>query len=309
MRRGRAIHAPNMPGTPVRGARRASSLVIAAALAPWLTACDRAAPPPPAAPATAPAAPATSQPAAATSTAPTPAAAPADPLPDGWQEWTLAEALEKLSDDAARVGAAVRLVRIAGLEPLCVPDPLPADFARRLGVVDLGQGWRALGLVAADGRVQAPVLIDADAAVTQPALGIEEELAVLHVSEDADVFPHVIVTPMRVLLIGEELVDALVGRDLGVARFAWVDNDGYPYVALRVPGAPEDAEAARYRWDVYESMFMGPLADNLPDPPGGRFELDLQASRALVPLGGDIPEPPQLAQPQQDDEPPPPAPF
>jgi hypothetical protein len=148
------------------------------------------------------------------------------------------------------------------------------------------------------------VLIAMDGEVTLPATGFEEEVAVLHVSDDSDVFPHLIVTPTRVLWVADDVTSALVGKRLPHVAFSWVPNDGFPYIAMRLSGAVgESSELARYAWDPYEFAFMGPLADKLPDPPAGRFELDLEASKALVPVGGEIPEPEPLAQPQDQPQP------
>ncbi len=61
-------------------------------------------------------------------------------------------------------------------------------------------------------------------------------------------------------------------------------------------------EAARYQWDPFESMFMGPAADKLPPPLKGRFELDLESSSWLQPVGGEIGEPDDISPPREEDE-------
>ena len=67
--------------------------------------------------------------------------------------------------------------------------------------------------------------------------------------------------------------------------------------------APEGPiEAARYQWDPFERMFIGPAADKLPPALKGRFELDLEASSWLQPVGGEIGEPDDISPPSEDDE-------
>lgn len=239
-----------------------------------------------------------------------PAPPPATTFAAGYDEWTAQQATERLTHADQALSAAVRLVRLSGQSVLCVPPDMPNNFAERLAVVQLSDDWFALGFANRQRRrLRAPVLISADGEVTQPVTGFEQEVAVLYVAKDPDVFPHLIVTPTRVLWISDEIVPALVGRKLPHVTFAWTDNEGFPYIALRLSGAagasdgPEKSgEVAKYTWDPYEYAFMGPLIDKLPDPPGGEFELDLKASQALVPVGGEIPEPEPL--PQAQDQPP-----
>lgn len=225
------------------------------------------------------------------------------------QNWSKAEALEKISDAAAsattRLSAAVRLVRLSGERPLCLPDPLPVDLARRLRVLSLAKhGW-ALGL-ARDKRprqVRSPVLIAPDGAVSLPVEGAEEEVAVLYASTRPESFPHLLITPQRVLRIADKPTPALLARSLGPLRFDVRRRDKFVYLALILPlptAAPAesgsnagdagqtDVVVAEYRWDVYEETFSGPAADRLPPPHTGRFELDLNASPALLPIGGEM---------------------
>lgn len=217
----------------------------------------------------------------------------AEVVAPGSSEWSREEASAHLDDPKLAVSAAVRLVRLAALEPLCVPDELTAEHMRRLRLVTLGPERWALGLAEKRKKdvLRAPVLIAADGTVTVLAEGVEEELQVLHVSRDAEVFPHVATSPLRVLIVGEEVVPAIVRKAEQPVRFALRQEGGYSYVGLLAAGGRGDAEIARYIWDPYEMVFLGPAADRLPDPPGGQFQIDLKASRRLEPRGGEIPEP------------------
>lgn len=223
----------------------------------------------------------------------------AEPVAPGSSEWSRAEACTHLDDEKLGVSAAVRLVRLAELEPLCVPGALTADHMRRLRLVSLGPERWALGLTEKRKKdmLRAPVLIAADGTITALAEGVEEELLVLYVSPDAEVFPHVATTPLRVLIVGEEVVPAIVRKAEQPVRFALRQEGGYSYVGLLAAGGRGDAEIARYIWDPYEMVFLGPAADRLPDPPGGQFQIDLKASRRLEPRGGEIPEPEENREP------------
>ena len=205
--------------------------------------------------------------------------------------WSRDEARAKLGDDKLGLSAALRLVRLAGVAALCVPEALTDNHVRRLRLVVLDSQHWALGL--ADKKdsqaLRAAVLISADGDVQPLAEGVEEELLVLHVSKDADVFPHLATLPDRVLLIGEEIVPAIVLTADQKVRFELHSERGFGYVALVLAEGSPKAELARYRWDPYELTFLGPASDKLPDPPGGKFQIDLKASRRLVPVGGEIP--------------------
>lgn len=264
-----------------------------------LPACSRQSPPGP------------NTPQPASQSAPNPPPTPPEPpavIPAS-HDWSKAEALEKIANAAAdaptRLSAAVRLVRLSSERPLCLPDPLPDELARHLRVLSLGkQGW-ALGL-ARDKRprqVRSPVLIAPDGAVALPADGAEEEVAVLHASSRPESFPHLVITPQRVLLVADKPKPALLARSLGPLRFDVRRREKFVYLALVLPqaaAAPQDSGGAsgdagqtdvvvaEYRWDVYEETFSGPAADRLPPPHTGRFELDLNASPALLPIGGEM---------------------
>ncbi len=262
-------------------------------------------------PASQPAAePAASQPAEPPAPEPEPERNPL--LPES-ETWSREEALAQLTDDTTRLSAAVRLIRLAEALPLCVPDPLPVEIARRLRVVALSESRWALGLVMPEERrLASPVLIDSDGEVTLPVEGIEEEVAVLCCAEDAELFPHLLFLPGEVFILGDELQPALVAKSPPGLRFDLRFENDYPYIALlwRTPPTATDAagestpgepiELARYKWDPWELAFSGPLCDKLPDPPGGLFELDLELSEALIPVGGVLPEPPAIETPVVD---------
>ncbi len=207
--------------------------------------------------------------------------------------WSREEACIRLADARLGVSAAVRLVRLAGVASLCVPEELTDAHVGRLRLAALGAERWVLGLAERndDRRLRAPVLIRATGEVVQPLDGIEEELAVLHVSRDADVFPHVVTLPQRVLLVTDgELIVAIALETCEHVRFDLREQRGFGYVALVLTAAGE-TEVARYRWDPYELAFMGPACDKLPDPPDGKFQINLEASQRLEPVGGEIPAP------------------
>lgn len=214
----------------------------------------------------------------------------------GWQSWSHDEALARLGDEQAGISAAVRLVRLAEAEPLCAPAELTDASAGRLRLTRLSDSVWALGLV--DGRservLHAPVLIGTDGQVETVASGVEEELLTLHVSEDADVFPHLLITPRRVLLAQLPLEAGIELKSPATVGFAAREQEGYSYVGLMLRRAGVWAEVARYLWQPYELGLAGPAMDALPDPPGGKFQMDMQASPLLIPVGGEIPEPEPL---------------
>ena len=204
-----------------------------------------------------------------------------------------------MGDPKLGLSAAVRLVRLADVAALCVPAELTDAHVARLRLVELAPQRWALGLADAkdEHRLRAPALISADGDVTLVGDGVEEELALLYLSRDADVFPHLVILPHRVSLVGDELVTAIVLATCENVRFDLGNERGFSYVALLLTGWAKVVEVARYRWDPYELTFMGPAIDKLPDPPGGKFELDLEASRRLEPVGGEIPAPSPAPEP------------
>lgn len=287
-------------------------------------------------------APTPAQPAIAQSAAPPPEPSPLVPAS---ADWSLEQALESLAseDPDSRLSAAVRLVRLAELEALCLPPEASAAWLRRLRVVALGEERWALGVAAPGGEtiLRAPVLIDAEGGVALPVSGFEEELALLWCPRDSDPLPPLIILPTRILVVDQEIEPAIIAKSLPSLRFDIARNSRLPKLVLRLthtpapqpstaqppagdakppvaetPAAPDKAVmpapgqiVAEYSWDFYERMFAGPQADTLPDPPGGRFELDLAASPLLLPIGGETPEalpadqPPIPAPPPQQPRP------
>jgi hypothetical protein len=212
--------------------------------------------------------------------------------------WTQAEAAEKLDDAELGVSAAVRLVRLSDTSPLCVPQELSDESVRRLRLRRLVERRWVLGLrdPTGDDALRAPVLISADGEVLPIADGVEEELLVLHISRDADVFPHAAILPDRVMIVGEQTRLALLLEPEQRVRFELREHEGFSYVGLISRESPDSEEVAYYRWDPFEAVFVGPASDKLPEPRGGKFKLDLDASKLLVPMGGEIPEPEPIEQ-------------
>lgn len=219
--------------------------------------------------------------------------------------WTRDEAAARLEDPRIGLSAAVRLVELADLDVLCLPAERTDDHVRRLRLLRLDERRWALGLAEPqdERRLRAAVLIAADGQVTPLAEGTDEELLVLHVSADAEVFPHVAVLPARVLLLDQDVEDAIVLAPQQRVRFELRRRSGYGYIALVLAEPGRDEEVAEYRWAPYELVFLGPAVDKLPDPPGGKFHVDLEASRRLEPYGGEVPEPEPIErepQPRRD---------
>lgn len=129
-----------------------------------------------------------------------------DPILPESREWPRELALEKLADSAAQVSAAVRLVRLSETTVHCVPDPLPARLASRLAVEKVGETTWAIGI--RDRRqhnlLRSPALIDEEGEVRPLAEGAEEEVSTLRLSAEPVRFPHVLLTPRRVVVVGDE---------------------------------------------------------------------------------------------------------
>jgi hypothetical protein len=225
-------------------------------------------------------------------------------LAPGATAWSRDEAVRNLGEKDLAASAVVRLVRLAGVYPLWAPAELSDATFARLRCSALAEGLWAAGLSHRKSAniLHAPVLIDAAGQVTPLAESTEEELLVLVVSADAEVFPHVLISPNRVRIVGAAAELVLTLDTPEEAGFQWrpqaldapperQGQAGVGYVALLVRGEGGWREAARYAWDPYELMFTGPAAGPLPEPPGGRFELDLENSPLLVPRGGEIPKP------------------
>ncbi len=65
--------------------------------------------------------------------------------------------------------------------------------------------------------------------------------------------------------------------------------------------AGTESEVARYKWDPFELMFMGPARDHLPGSDEQIFEMDLEKSTWLLPVGGIIGKPDPVRR-KEDDE-------
>ena len=245
---------------------------------------------PPQQPATQPAA----TPATASSPAePSAASAAAVPLPAGWDQWTRDEALSRLSQEDSAVSAALRLVRLAEVVTTLAPAELTATHLKSLRVMRVTERQFVFGFATdVDRLLRAALLIGADGAVTRLVEGDDEPFARFYVSQDAEVFPHLVVQPDRVTIWGEVRRVALVLKSGSGLRFDVHMHNEYPFVGLFTGLADSPTEATRYRWDPYELAFIGPQTDKLPPPAEGVFELDLSESQALVPEGGAI-EPPK----------------
>lgn len=236
----------------------------------------------------------------------------ADAMPAESSAWTPEAAVEKLKEPDSAVPAAVRLVRLSEVQALCVPTELTAELAAHLQVVRLAEGRYALGFKqdSAGRRLVAPILLDETGLVVAPVPWERQEQAVLVKSDDPDQFPHVIVLPREVIMLRAEPVKAIVAKSIGKGRFDVVNERRGVSLAimLEFPATTPDERprrrvAARYRWDLAEQMFVGPGANDYPDPPGGSFEMDLESSMALLAVGGIIREP-DLPEPEsQPDEP------
>lgn len=255
-----------------------------------------------------------------------PQSAPAPTALEASAAWTRDEALARLraaKDDAAvAVAATVRLVRIAGLHAACVPDPLPRELAARLAVVEPYPGNWILGvrqfepdgIIAkadvVDGGTRvvtlwAPVRINEDGDAQRLADGFAHEVSRAYVSEDAQLFPHVVVTPSAVAMLTDVgLQDGLTGDELHGAAFVLGRRDGFVVATLVLPGSrDEDAGGwpvvAEYRWDFYEQMFLGPAAVALSSSSEPIARLALDESPKLVPVGGVLAKPkPTLGVPE-----------
>lgn len=253
----------------------------------------------------------TSQPASAPATQP--ASAAMAPAPSAITprvvaesaEWERDEALANLSDAQLGLSAAIRLVRIAGVESPLLPTPLGEHDAARLRLAELHDGAYVLGECVADrdNVLRNPLLIQATGEVV---LVGDVGDALLHLSRDPDVFPHVFLSPRQVILATHPDRTALLLKTTENLRFELRGDDGRDYLALvhAAPGS-EPVEAAQYAWDPFEHTFSGPASDRLPPPASGFFVLDLDKCAALNPVGGEIapPDPIKADEPQKQVEP------
>jgi hypothetical protein len=213
-------------------------------------------------------------------------------LPSEYTNWTVDKAAAKLADAATAKAAALRLIAIDGTSPACVPATLTDLTLTRFRVEFLGDRY-AVGIMdlADDARIHAPLFISKGGLISRPVTDLEEELSILHISKDADLFPHVITTPRRVLLLDNLTVDAIVVKHPSAVLFRLGKRGEFSYISLVYAGDEgQRAEVGRYQWDAFSLMFQGPGCDKLPQPPGGLYELDIKRSHRLNPVGGTFPE-------------------
>lgn len=216
------------------------------------------------------------------------AAAAVQPAAPLIPEWTRAEAAARLLEESDRLLAAVRLVQLASA---AAPweEPLDAAQFNRLRVVPAaapGAWFFGAMLQEAPLALQRVVAID-QGGVPTPLAEPQTQAAptTLWWSDATEVFPHLLISPTTVDLVGEKTERAITVNTLGGARLV-VRRE--PFRALALVVEPDEL-VARYDWDFYEGMFRGPAEDNLPSPPGGSFQLDTAASPRLIPVGGRTP--------------------
>lgn len=215
-------------------------------------------------------------------------------LAAGWDSWTASEAVEKLTERSRAVSAALRLIRIADIEPLCAPRAITDRTLRRLRVLPLDTAGWALGFItpaAPTATLAAPVLLASSGTVHRVTDGVDEEALVLYCSDRPHAFPRVLIAPQRVWLASIPPQLALTLHNAGPTRFTEIEEEGHRRIAILCTTPAGPVVVARYVWDGYEGAFAGPASDRLPVPPGGKFQLDLGESPLLVPVGGDIPDP------------------
>jgi hypothetical protein len=225
-------------------------------------------------------------------------------LAPGSDAWTRDEARARLGEREAALSAALRLVRLSNVDALCVPPTIGARWFERLRLVEVGTSSFALALADQrdERRLRAPLLFDEAGEVEQIAIGVDEELLILHLGNTEN-FPHVVFTPDQVWVIEDELVPAVSLEPGYRLRFdVRMESEGEVLVLL-APGPRGEVEAARFLWSPAELAFMGPAALDLPDPPGGSFEIDLRRSERFEPVGGRMPAPRENPPPPEFDEP------
>lgn len=238
----------------------------------------------------------------------TPAPPPSEPpaLLPASPAWSAEQAFSRLGDDDLRVqrSAAVQLIKLSGQTPTLMPGSLDDAALRALAVRPLGANHFAVGIGDTDDpqSLWAPVQLNADGQVA-PLDADTDGPVRLVVSADLDLTPHVLIKPADVLVWSDgqwETGMRLVTPEH--VRFALDEEAVVLRLNLVLTAAPT-TEAATYRWDFAEMMFLGPLMDELPAPAVGDFELSLNDSTYLVPVGGLMPDP--IETPAPGEEPPP----
>lgn len=187
-------------------------------------------------------------------------------------EWSAEEALANLGDAQLGVSAAVRLAELTGAGGPYTSTPLQADFARKLRLVELGDGCFALGQVdsASERRLHDVLVMDSAGNVTRvnegkktgiehrvdvrdPVRNVSDEVDpaktsrigskresgdasggpfVLNVSRDSEVFPHLFIGPKSVFLAPRIDSPALTLKLPDSLRFELKEESLHSYLAL-----------------------------------------------------------------------------
>lgn len=228
-------------------------------------------------------------------------------LPADFASWSRDLAVRNLHEDGkVQLAAAVRLAQLADANALLAPDEITDETVKLLTLRPLDDERFLFGARRSlnhDG-LRAPVIIANDGAVTPLLTGIDEELGVFYESDDVDIFPHLLVMPDRVAVLRDEAEDAILLASANAAcRFRCVDEDGSRRLELTATAAEgEPRTVARYNWDPYELLFVGPASDYLDEAQEQTFELDTAASVLLIPQGGIIPKPKEEPKPAEEED-------
>lgn len=216
--------------------------------------------------------------------------------------WSREEAAHKLADHREGLTAALRLVELSGLSTSMLKAPAQLQLKR------LSDELWAIGNAEDANLLRGPLFIRTDGDVSSPVEFADPETLRLYVSDDVEVFPHLLLLPEMVRLVsgGERSPLAIVLLPDQPVELELRRHGGFPYISVVL--TVTRTEVAFYRWDPYEQDFMGPSADKLADPPGGRWTADLRACLRLIPVGGELAEPetqpaqPSPPQPVIDDD-------
>lgn len=160
-----------------------------------------------------------------------------DPILPESREWSREVALQKLGEVGACVSAAVRLVRLSDTAVHCVPDPLPPRLAARLAVEKVGETTWVIGIRDRQHQnlLRSPALIDEEGEVHLLAEGAEEEVSTLHLSVEPLRFPHLLLTPERVVVVNDNPQVALkLSRQPSGLRFEVREINNVNYVLLMI---------------------------------------------------------------------------
>lgn len=208
-------------------------------------------------------------------------------------EWSRGEAVAHLDDPNLAVSAAIRLLRWHDAEPLCIAGKLSDPRVRELRVVKLADECWVIGQRdrSTSSRLWSPALITADGEVTYQVDDGRDEILVVHIAQDSEVFPHLAIFADRVWSIRAAVEPSLVLQPGQEGWFELATEEGYSYVALVWPQDGAVVEVARYTWDPWEHVFAGPLMNRLPAEPERIFRIDLESSANFIPEGGLIREP------------------